>query len=147
MQKRMIAALTALIVLLGAMLTACGGSKGAATPDSAKTKETYLADDFSGVYVSGELFLRVVKRADESYDILAIKGTYNDPKVTWEMTGSIENTVELNYTNCIKTDYTASSDGEIVYSDGTGLITFAGNSLTWRDDKEQIGDGLTFMIR
>ena len=150
MHKRLFAVLMIAALVIGMMLVACGGSETkpkTASPDSAKTGETFFADDFSGVYVSDKLFLRVTKRTDSSYDIVAIQGTYNEPQITWEMTGSLENTVEINYTDCIKTDYTSSKDGEVKYTKGTGQLTFTANSLSWRDDQEKIGDGLTFEMR
>ncbi len=147
MRLNRITALLLAVMLTCGMLAACQSNNNSNSNAPATADETLFADDVSGVYVSDGLFLRVIKQADSSYEITAIKGTYNNPQIKWEMTGSVVNQTELSYTDCVKTDYTASDDGKKIYEDGKGDLTFSADSLTWNDEQEHIGEGITFMIR
>ena len=70
--------------------------------------------------------------------------------VTWVLTGTFDpDTLKLTYKKGTKTEY--SYDGkkkteEVIYSNGTGTITFNAkkSTFTWKDDKENAGKGLTF---
>ena len=74
-------------------------------------------------------------------------------KAVWTMEGELDaNTLTVKYANGKKTEYEYNDKGEVVeetvvYTDGTGTITFKDAnhlSFTWQDDKEHAADGMTF---
>lgn len=71
----------------------------------------------------------------------------------WVMSGEFDSeTLTVEYTDCVKTNYAFNEDGEIdseevVYENGTGSITFQDGSpitFTWKDDMENVAEDAVF---
>ena len=115
-------------------------------PDS----ESY---DFSGDYfdLATQKGTMTISREDSYYAISITYAESDDSLSMWSMTATYDkNRRGLVYRDCERVDYefddTSSSDAEkkVVYSDGSGWVYLSGGSLSWVDDKEDMGTGLIF---
>ncbi len=68
----------------------------------------------------------------------------------WEMDGNWQDAIGgMAYTTCVKSKVTYDKEGnptsEEIYTDGSGSIYAKGDGIVWDDNKEKMGDGITFL--
>ena len=141
-------------VVLVFALTACGGGSEPAAEDSlpeASPDGQNPVMNVVGDYVCDRARIHIDA---EGMDGAAIKVNWAGSateNATWTMSGTFnDETKQIEYSDCVKTNYVYDDNGEVksqeeVYTGGTGVIAFGeGNTLTWQDDKEKAGEGMTF---
>jgi len=105
--------------------------------------------NFIGVYGAYRISALVEAEGTENARITISGSASAFEHVSWTMSGRLDlDTLTVDYTDCVKTTSVFDEDGnETVttdYENGTGRITFEGDTLTWQDDQENAGDGVVF---
>lgn len=109
--------------------------------------------DYVGAYTdeNGNSCSLLIQATDDENDVyITIGYTKGEEYYIWEMFGQIEeNVVTYKDAACYKMSPDANSDTgiseEVIYEDGTGTIEISEDrKITWKDDKENAGEGLVF---
>ena len=145
---RIFAVMMALALALA--FTACKKEEPAPEPDDGQNPVM----NFIGDYVNGRADILIEADGDTGAKATVTWGSSAATQAVWTMSGDFNiDTHEFTYSNGVKKEVTYSEDGSVaeekeLYTDGTGTMTFTegneGPYLEWKDDKENIADGLTF---
>lgn len=110
--------------------------------------------NFVGNYASGRATILVEADGDEGGKATVTWGSSAFENVVWTMSGDYDaESHVLSYDDCVKTEYAYNDDGSVasdkeIYTGGTGTMTFSegneGPYLEWKDDKENVAEGMTF---
>ena len=135
---------------LALAFTACKKEEPAPEPDDGQNPIM----NFIGDYVNGRADILIEADGDTGAKATVTWGSSAATQAVWEMSGDFNiDTHEFTYSNAVKKEVTYNEDGSVaeekeIYNDGTGTMTFSegteGPYLEWKDDKENIADGLTF---
>lgn len=122
------------------------------------TQETASANPamkYVGAYKmegEGEFYLLI--EVSDDVDGVLLTAAQTDPKkpyMQWAMSGQIDDTLKISYTDGIKSEVVFNQEKQtleesVIYSDGTGAVQIADDgSVTWQDDKEDIAGGKKFV--
>lgn len=129
-------------------------------PATEKNKTTAL--DYIGIYSCDQNSFKKLGARSLSISVDAASGTEMNITILWgknafegyewNMSGEFDiNTNTFTYHDAEKKynviygdERTGYMETTIEYSDGTGTMTFSGDTLTWQDDKENVADNITF---
>lgn len=123
------------------------------------TEETAASENPARKYVGAykeegsENFYLLIEVTD-NVDGVAITAAQMDPEkpyVQWAMSGKIDDSLRISYTDGIKSELQVTEEQgieeNVVYSDGTGFVQIgADGSVTWQDDKEGIANDIRFIL-
>jgi len=136
---------------LALAFTACKKEEPAPEPDSGQNPIM----NFVGTYACDRASI-LVEATDETNGAKATVtwGSSAAEHSEWTMSGTYDaDSHVFTYADCVKKNVVFKEDGSVeseeeVYKDGTGTMTFSegteGPYLEWKDDKENVADGMTF---
>ena len=104
--------------------------------------------NFIGTYASGDMTIFIeCKGSDEAKFTVNSSNSENESS-EWTMTVKWSDDLKMSYSDGMKKTFTFSEDGDVTestdYEGGSGTFTFDGSTCTWKDDKENIADGMIF---
>ena len=126
--------------------------------EDAASAAAAAAMNWSGPYVDSSdenLSMEIIASEDaDTCEFNITRKGEGSSAVMWTMTGAFDpQTLTVSYENCVKKDVEIDEVGSIVsesvvYEGGTGSFTFneAEQTVTWKDDKEDAGDGVMFIF-
>ncbi len=104
-------------------------------------------DRYLGTYVCGRASIHI-SGGPELYTVLITWGSSASEHSEWTFTGKFDENGVLTYTDCTRTDLVYTDDvthtDTVVYSNGTGKLEYKDFKLSWTDDMENKGEGMTF---
>ena len=108
--------------------------------------------NFIGYYQSGRATMFVESSKDNTAKIKISWGNSADSATVWTMSGECvtdDDSVTVFYHDSVCKNMEYNSDGTVKsettgYTDGSGSITFRGNTAKWNDDIENVGDTMVF---
>ena len=111
--------------------------------------------NFAGNYVCDRAKIEVMPKGEDMADITVSWGNSAFDTAQWNMSGVFDtDTLTVAYSDCtMKTvvfdreaeEADQSPEETVMYTDGTGSITFQENgTLSWNDDQDHIADGMVF---
>ncbi len=145
--------LLSVLIIVAVMISSCGipSAGGAAAGDGAAAVPAVAAGAFEGQYHdvnNNSISLDIWKSDDGVYHVRYINPVTTNISIYYECTGSVNGSV-LSYEDGVRTDVTYDADGEAdedqVYAEATGRFELKGGNITWKDDKEDLGNGLAFV--
>lgn len=139
-----------MVLMLVLAFAGCKKEEAAAEPDDGQNPVM----NFIGDYVNGRADILIEADGDTGAKATVTWGSSAATQAVWTMSGDFSiDTHEFTYKDGVKKEVTYNEDGSIaeekeIYTDGTGMMIFSegneGPYLEWKDDKENIADGLTF---
>ncbi|MBR0374163.1 MAG: hypothetical protein IJH91_06530 [Mogibacterium sp.] len=132
------------------VLSACSGASGGSGGEEDGQNPVM---NFIGEYACDRAVVLVEAGEGNSATVTVTWGSSAWESSEWVMSGEFdENTLTIEYRNCVRTDHVYKSDGtveleNVMYEDGGGFIVFSegdGLSLVWEDDQEHVADGMVF---
>lgn len=140
-----------MILTLALAFSACSKQEPAEEPDDGQNPIM----NFIGDYVCDRADI-LIEAADEVNGAKATVtwGSSAAEHSEWTMSGTYDDESHVfTYADCVRKNIVLNEDGSVaseeeVYNDGTGTMTFSegneGPYLEWKDDKENMADGMTF---
>ena len=105
-------------------------------------------DHYLGTYVCGRASIKI-SGGPSKYQVFISWGSSASEHSEWTFSGKFDENGVLTYSDCTRTDLVYTDDvthtDTVVYTNGTGKLTFKDPNLTWTDDKQNAGDGMTFV--
>ena len=152
---KLLAVLT-LVLAMTAAFAACSkqepAEESAAEPDDGQNPIM----NFAGEYVCDMAMILIEADGSEGVKATVTWGSSASTNAEWTMSGTLSDDAHVfTYKDAVKKEVTYNEGGEIaeekeLYTDGTGTMTFSegteGPYLEWKDDKENIADGMTFQF-
>lgn len=137
-----------LMLVLTLCFTACGNS-GSGADDGQNPVMNYI-----GFYTCDRAEIQINAEGEENgASAIVTWASSATENTTWTMTGTFDSESKVfEYNNCVKINYVYNENGDVedtteVYNDGHGTMTFADGdeiTVTWKDDKENVADGMVF---
>jgi hypothetical protein len=129
----------------------CHFSNALGSADSNRAKITIKnasTDHYLGTYVCGRASIKI-SGGPQKYQVFISWGSSASEHSEWTFTGKFDENGILTYTDCTRTDVVyidnVTHTDTVVYTNGTGKLQFSDPNLFWTDNKENKGDGMTFV--
>lgn len=150
--KKMLTLLLAVLMTLS--LAACAAKDNTpAGSEAAESDGQNPVMNFVGTYGCDRATMIVECKGDDEAQFTVTWSSSAAEHSEWTMSGKLDtDKLTVDYTDCVKKDVVFNEDGsvaseDVIYSDGTGTITFSAEdyTLTWDDAKEHAADGMVFV--